>query len=242
MADIRQALAAASGPGVAARGRTALVIGNVGQLGEELLHAALECPRYSRVAVGMRKGMRTVMSGLDPVILPGAVDGWDPVPALGRVPDDLYICIEMPKASFWKLPNPYVEVTSEQAVGLASRLRAAGTQCLAVVTPLEAMAQIGLESMIRNTDEIRLVEAGFRRLVIVRPSVEERAVASRGVLDAVAGTVLRSLRGVMTPKRLQPVRRREAARIVVDAMESLGDGVHIIGAARLREIAGEPLG
>jgi len=46
----------------------------------------------------------------------------------------------------------------------------------------------------------------------------------------------------MTPRSLQPIRRRQAAQIAVDSLSGLADGVHIIGAAQLREIAGDPMG
>jgi hypothetical protein len=222
-------------------GRSAFVLGNVGKLGEELLNAVLESPHYAGVAVGVRRTMRTVTSRLKPLVLPDDRAAWDPAAALGRAPDDVFICLEAPRVSYWKVATPYVAVKSEEMVAFAQRMRAAGTSRIAVLTPMEAHEHLGAGSFIRSVDEIALIEAGFSRVVILRPSVEECAAATGGLGESVANLVLRTLRSVMTPKHLEPVRTLRAARITVDALARLDDGVHVIGAARLRELAGDPL-
>jgi hypothetical protein len=45
----------------------------------------------------------------------------------------------------------------------------------------------------------------------------------------------------MSPKHLQPVRLRRAAQAAVDTLATMDDGVQIVGAARLRELVGDPL-
>jgi hypothetical protein len=241
MVDLRQALAASSKPDAASSSRTALVVGNVGKLGEELLNAVLESPHYNDVAVGVRRTMRTVAQRLKPLVLPADPAGWDPIPGMGRAPDDLFICLEAPRVSYWKVTTPYVAVTSEEMVVFAQRMRAAGTHRIAVLTPMEVHEHLGAGSFIRNVDEMALVQAGFSRIVILRPSMEEGAAASASLGESVANVVLRTLRSVMAPKQLDPVRKLRAARITVDALATLDDGVHVIGAARLRELAGDPM-
>jgi hypothetical protein len=184
--------------------------------------------------------MRTVVPKLLP--LEAANGGWDPAKVLGRAPDDLFLCLEPKPESFWKLPKPYVEISSAEAIALARRLRAAGTRRVAVVTPLEAILQLGMGSTIRNAEEMALVEAGFERLVILRPTADDVAAPNQGIGASVAGLVLRSLGSIMMPKRLQPVRVRNAAEVTVRALAEFADGVHVIGAARLHEIVGDPLG
>jgi hypothetical protein len=236
-----QVLAAASSSLPAGLQRTAFVVGNVGKLGEELLNAVLENPNYAEVAVGVRRPMRTASSRLKPVVLPAAHTAWQPAAALGRAPDDLFVCLEAPRVSYWKVATPYISVSSEQMVAFSRRMQAAGTRRIAVLTPMEVHEHLGAGSNIRNVDEIALVEAGFTRVVIVRPSVDEAAVLAESLGQSVADVVLRTLRSVMAPTRLQPIRKLRAARIAVEALASLGDGVHVIGAARLRELAGDPL-
>ena len=240
MVDLRQALAAAARPDALVAERNAFVIGNVGKLGEELLNAVLESPDYARVTVAVGRAMRTVATRLSPIVLPPGRAGWDHLATLKRAPEDLFICLEAPRVSYWKVHTPYVAMTSEQMVALARHMRSAGARRLAVVTPLEAHQHLGAESFIRSVDEISLIEAGFERIVILRPSVEEAASAAQGLGESVADLVLRTVRSVMMPKRLEPVRKLSVARAAVRALSTLDDGVHVLGAARLRELAGGP--
>jgi hypothetical protein len=218
-------------PGAAAR-RSAFIVGNVGKLGDELLNAVLESQRYSRVAVSVRAPMRVEVPKLETVVAPAA-PGW--------VPDDAFICIE-PEESFWKSKTPYVAVASESAAAIAAAIRARGTRRLAVVTPLEALQQLGATSAIRNADELAIVNAGYERLLILRPVAAAEASGSGGFFQAVGGGVVQILASYMTPRSLQPIRRRQAAQATVELLATLPDGVHVVGAPQLREMVGDPLG
>lgn len=216
----------------AATGRSAFIVGNVGKLGGELLNVLLESPRYFRVAVGIRKPMRVLVPKLETVLMPAA-PGW--------VPDDVYLCIEPDKPSFWKSAKPYVALSSESAVAIAAAMRAGGARRVAVLTPLDALLQLGVAPAIRNADELAIVNAGYQCVVILRPVADGEASSSSGLLQAIGGGVVRVLASYMAPRSMQPVRRRQAAQATVDSLFSLADGVHIIGAAQLRELVGDPL-
>ena len=227
--------AAMSGPPKtpeAAIARSAFIVGNVGKLGGELLNALLESPLYSRVAVAVRTPVRVVLPKLETVVMPAA---------LGWVPDDLYLCIEPEAQSFWKSTRPYVAVTSESAVAIAVQMCAAGACRVAVVTPREALLQLGMTPAIRNVDELAIVNAGYQRVLILRPVADAEASRSSGLLEAIGGGVVRILASYMSPRSLQPVRRRQAAQATVESLSTLADGVHVIGAAQLRELVGDPM-
>jgi len=212
--------------------RSAFVLGNVGKLGDELLNVLLESPRYARVATGVRMPMQVAVPKLEAVLAPGT-PAW--------VPDDVYLCVEPEPASFWKVTEPYVALTSESAAATAVAMCARGARRVAVLTPLEALLQLGGTSAIRDTDELAIVSAGFQRVVILRPVADDGASGSNGLLQAIGGGVVRVLASYMTPRALQPIRRHQVAKIAVDSLSGLADGVHIIGAERLRELAGDPL-
>ena len=112
-------------------------------------------------------------------------------------------------------------------------MRAAGARRIAVLTPLEALLQLGMASAIRNADELAFANAGYDRVLILRPVADGEASRSSGVV--------RVLASYMTPRSLQPIRRRQAAQAAVDSLASLGNGVHVIGAEQLRERVGDPL-
>lgn len=221
--------------------RSAFIIGNTGKLGEELLNVLLESPLYSRVYVGVRKEMRSHVSKLVPVVVPAARTGWNPCAGMAAAPEDLYLCIEPEAKSFWKIAKPYVAVSSEWAVPLARGMRAAGARRVAVITPLEALLQMGMAPAIRDNDELAILEAGFECMLVLRPVVDGKDTSAPGFFGKVGGVVTRTLGSYMTPKTLQPVRVRRAAQVAVETLAAMGDGVQVIGAARLRELVGDPM-
>jgi len=242
MTDLRQALAGAQYvPAEAAVTRSAFILGNTGKLGEELLNVLLESPQYAAVHVGVRKAMRSHVPKLHPMVVPGDLGAWDPCAGLKPGPEDLYLCIEPEAKSFWKIPKPYVSITSPQAAAIARRMRAGGAVRIAVVTPLEAILQMGAAPVIRDTDELVILEAGFQRMLVLRPIDDARRAGAPGFFARVGGVVTGTLGSYMTPKSLQPVRVRRAAQVAVDTLATMPDGVEILGAGRLRELVGDPL-
>lgn len=214
--------------------RTAFVIGNVGKLGDELLNVLLENPVYDRIRVAVEKPMQVTLARLETVT-------WDPASQLAGPFDDLYLCLEPRQQSYWKTTKPYVELESAQAVAVARAARAAGATRALVLTPLEALEQMGGTPLIRSSDEIELVATGFERLLLLRPTREAGAAAADSLGERVGAGVVRALTSYMTPKGLQPVRVRRAVQVAMESLASLEDGVHVIGAQRLRELTGDPL-
>ncbi|MEO8143902.1 MAG: hypothetical protein ABI654_06765 [Betaproteobacteria bacterium] len=243
MSGLEQALAGAQHSTVtAAATRSAFIIGNTGKLGEELLNVLLESTLYSQVCVGVRKTMRSHVAKLASVVVPAGRGDWDPCADMKRAPEDLYLCIEPEAKSFWKIAKPYVAISSEWAAALARRMRAAGARRLAVITPLEALLQMGAVPAIRDTDELAILAAGFERTLLLRPVGDATSAPASGFFEKVGGGVVRTLGSYMTPQALQPVRVRQVARMAVDTLATMGDGVQVIGASRLRELVGDPLG
>ncbi|MGQ0509428.1 MAG: hypothetical protein ACT4P9_02335 [Betaproteobacteria bacterium] len=242
MTDIAQVLAGARHvPAAAEATRTAFIIGNTGKLGEELLNVLLERPEYAAVYVGVRKAMSSHVPRLHPLVVPGDLSTWNPCAGMRRGPEDAYLCIEPEAKSFWKIAKPFVAITSAQAVAIARRLRAAGASRIAVITPLEAILQMGMAPAIRDTDELAILGAGFARMLVLRPSQEGGRRAAPGFFARVGGVVTGTLGSYMTPKTLQPVRVRRAAQVAVDALATMDDGVQVMGAERLRELVGDPM-
>lgn len=223
------------------KARGAFVIGNVGRLGDELLNVLLESPACGRVAVGVRKPLRSHVAKLEPLLVPKDRAGWNPAAQLKWLPDDLYLCIESEAMSFWRIDKPYVPVTSAWAAELALALRAAGTRRVAVITPLEAILQIGMAPAIQSEDEMRIVAAGFERVLLLRPSEEGSAEKESGLFPALGRAVTGTLGSYLMPKSVQPVRVRRAAELAVATLATMAGGVQVVGAARLRKLVGDPM-
>jgi hypothetical protein len=243
VSDVNAALAAAQRPVPPARPapqRRAFILGNTGKLGEEMLNVLLESAHYRSVCVGVRKAMRSHVAKLESVTVPASLDGWNPAAAMQQAPEDIYLCVE-PSKSFWKLPKPYVAITSAQAAQVACRMRASGARRVVVVTPLEAILQMGMAPAIRDADEMEIVQAGFERILVLRPSQDAHTESSGNLLRQVGNGVVRVLGSYMTPKELQPLRARRVAQVTVDTLMGMSDGVQVLGAARLRELVGDPM-
>jgi hypothetical protein len=237
---VDDALAGAPRRPVEAAARSALVVGNVGKLGAELLNTLLESLYYRSVTVAVRRRMQVHLPKLETTVVQDDQQVWEPA-AGKRAPDDAFLCIETPVKSFWKTEKPYLQLSSARAASLAARLRAAGTRRVAVITPLEALLQMGSVPVIRDTDELSIVNAGFERVLVLRPVQEAGREAGQGFFGTVGSVVVRTLGSYMSPKDLQPVRLRRAAQAAVDTLATMDDGVQIVGAARLRELVGDPL-
>lgn len=221
--------------------RSAFVIGNVGKLGGELLNVLLERPEYARVAVAVKKPMRVEVPRLHAVVAPVDLSAWNLPQALGWVPDDVFLCLEPERPSFWKSERPYAPISAPQAAALARGLRGAGSRRAALLSPIEALLQVGMVPAVQSAEEMAIIQAGYERLLVLRPVAEDRAQRDGGLLGAVGAGVVRVIGSYMTPKGLQPVRVRRAAQVTIDSLAGLEDGVHVMGAARLRELAGDPM-
>ena len=235
--------AALRGPPAAApeAKRTAFVIGNVGKLGAELLNVVLESPAYDQVGVAIGRPMHVTLPRLRPVPRPASGSPWTPAQVLGRPVDDVFFCIEPHTVSFWKAQRPYVPLDSAEVVRVARELRGQGARRALLVTPLEALEQMGAAPALRNVDEVALIAVGFERLVLVRPTRESVQAAASGILERLGAAVVRTLGSYMTPRTLRPIRVRRAAIAAIAALAAAEEGIEVIGAERLRELAGEPV-
>ena len=240
MSLVDAALAGAQRKPAAPATRSAVILGNVGKLGGELLNVLLESPRYGRVGVAVSRPLRVHVPTLETFGVPDDCERWQPA-AGGHAPEDAYLCIEPPARSFWKAAKPYLPVSSALAARLAARLRAAGTRRVAVITPLEALLQMGAVPAIRDEDELQIISAGFERVLVLRPVHDAARESGQGFGAAVGGVVVRALASTMRPAALQPVRVRRAAQAAVDTLATMADGVQVVDAVRLRELIGDPL-
>lgn len=100
---------------------------------------------------------------------------------------------------------------------------------------------MGAAPALRNVDEVALIAVGFERLVLVRPTRESVQAAASGILERLGAGVVRTLGSYMTPRTLRPIRVRRAAIAAIAALAAAEEGIEVIGAERLRELAGEPV-
>jgi hypothetical protein len=223
-----------------AASRSALAIGTVGRIGEELINCLLENPLYSAVNVVVEAPLRSMMPRLQPWLV--SADAMADLPSatsaqisLPRV-DDVFCCISDAR-SYFKRDQAYVQLRNEQIPPLAQLAAQQSARRFILLAPLSAFLQFTAPSGgLLNVRESDLVALGFETLIIVRPAADY-ATAEGNVLERLIGWGAKAIMQIMIPQRLQPLRARQIAQAAVNSARLLGTGVHVVGADRIAELA-----
>jgi hypothetical protein len=212
-------------PGTQAPQRTALALGLVGGLGEELLAALLSAGEYRMVHVGVSQ----MIGSATPRFRPWLVGRGTPVV------DDAFIGVTG-EATFVPQASPIRRFGEAQVLEAARIALDAGATTLVLVAPLPALLQMGEATRtLSSVDEVALVAMGFTRLVIIRPTAADDMRKLPMVLNLVR-TVGRTLADLMLPSYTKALSARAAAQAILEAVRSAKAGVSVIGARELAAI------
>jgi hypothetical protein len=223
-------IAPAAGAPKAAPLRSALAVGAVGALGEELLAGLVGGGRYATVHVAVDQPIGSATARFRP---------W--LAGSGRVAaDDAYVCVTGPE-TFVPKASPMTRVTREGVVAAARTARECGATRLVLVSPLPALLQLNAATQsLSSASEVDIAQMGFRTLLVIRPTGEAPAPA-RGWLPGLVRTFARMVLEIMLPQRLQALRARTAALAILTAVERAGPGIHVLGARELTAIVEETM-
>ena len=202
--------------------RTALALGMVGALGDELLAALVGSADYRVVHVGVKQPIGTATARFRPWFVGnGAV-----------IADDAFVCLTEDVAS---APSPFVRYGPDQVLEAARIARECGARRLVMVSPLSALLQLNAAAhTLSSADEVELLEAGFDTVLIVRPTAGSERPG--GGLRGVASTVARMVLDIMLPPQVQPLRARTVAAAILEAVRRAKPGISVIGARELSAI------
>jgi hypothetical protein len=217
--------------------RTALAIGTVGRVGEELINCLLESPHYSAVNVVVEAPMRSMLARLtpwqvSPADLQALASGTSRI-ALPRV-DDVFCCLSDAR-SYFKRDQAYVQLRKEQIPALAQAAALSGARRFVLLAPLSAFLQLSGAGGLLDIHESDLAAARFETLIIVRPAAEY-GIAQGNAMERLIAWGAKAILQIMVPQRLQPLRARQIAQAAVNAATILETGVHIVGAERIAEL------
>lgn len=210
--------------------RSALALGVVGALGEELLAGLVGAGRYAAVHVAVTQPIGSATARFRPWVAGSGT----------IVADDAYICITgqetfVPKAS------PMQRVSAHDAVSAARTARSCGATRLVLVSPLPALLQLNAAShTLSSAGELEIAELGFETLVVVRPTADP-AAPPVGWLHGLVRTLIRMVGEIMLPQQIQPLRARTAALAILEAAGRAGPGIHVLGARELNSIVAETM-
>lgn len=214
-----------------ARTRTALAVGTLGRLGEELLNVLVETPAYHRVHVGTCAPFASWVAKVIPMRIDSAM-------ALAAV-DDVYVALGGTHSRLAR-DRAYFRANLDDVLPIARAARAAGASRFVLLAPLDAFTQMSaIAAGISNEVESALSRMGFRSLLVVRPTEEDRRQGGspgERLARMLASTVLH----YVLPPSVQPLRARRVAEATVKIAVVAEGGTRVVGARELTEIVGGP--
>lgn len=224
---IDQALAGQSpGAAVDAPQRSALALGLVGGLGEELLAALMAAPEYRAVHVGVTQPIGSAA----PKFRPWLVGHGTPVV------DDAFVGVTG-EETFVPSASPIRRFGEDEVAEAAQLARDAGATTLVVVAPLPALLQMGEATRtLSSVDDVALVAMGFSRLIFVRPTEADDRRRAPNPVVALVRAAGRALADLMLPDYTRALSARTAALAIVAAVRTAGPGVTVLGAKELAAI------
>lgn len=218
-------LAADRRPGTAAPQRSALALGLVGGLGEELLAALMAAGEYRAVHVGVTQAIGSAT----PKFRPWLVGHGTPVV------DDAFVGLTG-EETFVPSASPIRRFGEHEVLEAAQLARDAGAGTLVLVSPLPALLQMGEATRtLSSVDEVTLVAMGFERLVFVRPTAADDMRRLPLALNLVR-TIGRTLADIMLPAYTKALSARAAAQAILEAVRAAQPGVSVLGAKELAAI------
>ncbi|MCX8113608.1 MAG: hypothetical protein N3D71_00845 [Burkholderiaceae bacterium] len=206
--------------------RTALALGMVGALGEELLALLVASSDYRLVHVGVTHPIGSATSRFRPwVVGQGVV-----------VADDAYVCLAGPE-TFVPAGSPLRAFAPGELLEAARIARDCGARRLVVVAPLDALLQMSAAaSTIASADEIELAQMGFESVLIVRPTAADDTRPAGHWLARLVRAAGRALADIMLPTYARALSAKTAARAILEAARNPRPGVTVLGARDLLAI------
>ena len=212
------------------RPRSALALGVVGALGEELLAGLVGGGRYATVHVAVDQPIGSAAPRFRPWVVGDGI----------VVADDAYICITGDE-TFVPKATPMQRVAPGNVVVAARTARDCGASRLVLVSPLPALLQLNAAShTLSSASEVEISEMGFHTLLVIRPTADAPS-AQAGWFPGVVRTFTRMVLEIMLPQRVQALRARTAASAILEAVDRATPGIHVLGAQELTSIVEETM-
>lgn len=202
--------------------RSALALGLVGGLGEELLAALMAAPEYRAVHVGVTQAIGSAAPKFRPWLVGQGV----------VLADDAFVGVSGDE-TFTAPASPIRRYGEHELLDAARTAREAGATTLVLVAPLPALLQMGEATRtLASVDEVAMVAMGFARLILVRPTAADDTRRLPMPL-ALVRTVGRTLADIMLPAYTKALSAHTAAVAIVEAVRAARPGVTVVGAKEL---------
>lgn len=207
--------------------RQALLIGNIGDLGEKLLNHLLSTSEYSHVRVAARAPLRSAHAKL--IVEPLGDAG----PSTWQWSDEVQdvLCCISGKENWHKRDQAYVPVRAEDVAEIALAAQRMNTQRFLLVSPMTAWQQLSaVDAAAFGEVELALQQHSLPATVVLRPSRDEDGQAGESLLSRFAAGWLSVLKGYLTPQSFQHLRSDLIAKAAVHFLTTAEPGFRVVGA------------
>jgi uncharacterized protein YbjT (DUF2867 family) len=216
-------------------GKTAIVFGATGLVGNLLIEEMETSKKYSTIRIFVRQTTGITLPGIEEIV----TDFSDRESLAGQVRgDDLFICLGTTIKKAGSIAN-MEKIDRDLPVMVARMAHNSGTKRVAVVSSIGATTSSkNYYLRIKGEMEQGIIELGFERTVIVRPSMllgdrkEKRAGEIIG--KVMMKTVQPLLAGKM--KKFRAIHGRDVARSMITLVQG-EPGISIIESDELQRIA-----
>jgi uncharacterized protein YbjT (DUF2867 family) len=219
-------------PAVKAAGKTMLVAGASGRLGERILARALASPGYDRVYVIASDPMPSTEIKLTALTTAAWTSHIDHVIAVLGVenPGEL--------SAARRRTEVFSPLAADQVLLLARHAKAMGVSRFMLVTPVDVLMQpAALRAQLGNLMEAELHRMGFESLLLVRPSDSELRQRQAGLAKRLMRLIVDLASGLLVGPRYTPLSVEHTARAAVRALQESGHGLTVLETDRLQLFA-----
>lgn len=227
-ASVTDAIAAIERPVAKLTGqRQALLIGNIGDLGEKLLNHLLSSSEYSHVRVAARAPLRSAHAKL---IVEPLGDAGPASWQWSNEVHDILCCISGPE-NWHKRDQAYMPVRAEDIAAIALAAQRMSTQRFLLVSPMSAWQQLSaVDAAAFGEVELSLQQNSLPATVVLRPSRDDEEASGDTLLARFAAGWLSVLKGYLTPHSFQHLRSDVIAKAAVHFLTTAKPGFRVVGA------------
>ena len=216
-------------------GKTAIVFGATGLVGNLLLEEMEGAKTYSTIRIFVRQATGITLPGMEEIV----TDFSDQESLAGQVRgDDLFICLGTTIKKAGSIAN-MEKIDRDLPVMVARMAHNNGTKRIAVVSSIGATpSSKNYYLRIKGEMEQGIKELGFERTVIVRPSMLLGDRKEKRAGEIVGKVMMKTVRPLLTGKmkKFRAIHGRDVARAMITLIQG-EPGISIIESDELQRIA-----
>jgi uncharacterized protein YbjT (DUF2867 family) len=216
-------------------GKTAIVFGATGLVGNLLIEEMEATKTYSTIRIFVRQATGITLPGMEEIV----TDFTDQESLAGQVRgDDLFICLGTTIKKAGSIKN-MEKIDRDLPVLVAKMAYDNGTKRIAVVSSIGATpSSKNYYLRIKGEMEQRIIDLGFEKTVIVRPSMLLGDRKEKRAGEIVGKMMMKTVRPLLTGKmkKFRAIHGRDVARAMITLVQR-EPGISIIESDELQRIA-----